>query len=192
MLQLNHSVINVGVQNLPWIFVNNTANTDLNGRFVFEHWLSPGRYGSARNLNLNELGTKTRPEKASTARIQTRLTAGQTTRINFGATGRPVIGQLEHASDSKQETPWSFAYIDVVPLVQVVQAPTFMATVDREGNFCIDDVPPGDYVLQIDFFKNRTEHLAGHRFTVPEINEKLSQRPVDLGVLTLKPGRQRP
>jgi len=177
-----NAAIRCRVQDLPWIWVYNTSTTDLNGRFVFERSL-PGPASVRRNLNF-----KVPIELSSTAEIRTKLTAGQTARIDFGATGRPVVGQLEHAADSKQETPWNFASIQVAPLVHVVQETTFVATIDRAGNFRIDDVPPGNYVLQVNFFKRAAEHLAGHRFTVPEINDKFAQRPVDLGVLTLRPG----
>jgi hypothetical protein len=102
-----------------------------------------------------------------------------------------VIGQLQHAAHLEHETAWNFAYVDVAPRVPLFQAPSFGATVDRKGNFSIDDVPPGEYVLRVNFIKSPFEEGAGERlvdrrFTVPEINEKLSLRPVDLGMLTLE------
>jgi len=66
---------------------------------------------------------------------------------------------------------------------------TFEANADRDGNFAIDDVPPGTYLLYVYFPQRPGPHVQGHRFTVPKVNEKLSQRPVDLGTLTLQTAR---
>jgi Carboxypeptidase regulatory-like domain len=177
---------NAVAQNAPWVFENSTAKTDSNGRFVIDHAF-PGRAWVSRSINLSGNGGTVEMESAP--RIQTNLTAGKTTHVDFGATGRPVTGQLRHSSDAQPETPWNFAYINVMPLVPLFQAPTFMATIDRDGNFSVDDVPPGEYSIHVFFYRNSNESLNNHRFTVPEINEKLSQRPVDLGVLTLTPNR---
>jgi len=183
-LWLNHAVSNGGAPNEPWIVWQSSVNTDAKGRYVFDRAV-PGYASLGRDVRLDV--NQGAIEMASAAKILTRLTAGQTTRIDFGASGRPVIGHLKDAVDSKQETPWNFAYIRVAPFVRAFQRPTFTATTDREGNFCIDDVPPGNYILSVFFPKNRAENLSEHRFTVPGIDEKLSQRPVDLGVLTLEP-----
>jgi hypothetical protein len=61
----------------------------------------------------------------------------------------------------------------------------FSATVDDHGNFCVDDVPVGQYVLTV---HAHSPMFVGdfYRFSVPAIDAKLSQRPVDLGVLILK------
>jgi hypothetical protein len=180
---VNHA--NAIAQNAPWVFENTTAKTDEHGRFVVER-VFPGRAWISRSLNL---GNQVPTQMDSAPRIQTNLTAGKTTHVEFGATGRPVTGQLRHASDAEPVTPWNFAYVNVTPLVPLFQAPTFLATIDRDGNFAIDDVPPGEYSMRVYFYRNANEFLNNRRFTVPEINEKLSQRPVDLGVLTLAPNR---
>jgi len=190
-VSLELSDIGSGLANPPWIIWRESATTDANGRFVFERTLAaPTLIGRKLNFTLNEGFT----EVASGAKIRTLLTGtgGQTTHVDFGFSGRPVIGQLRHSADLKHASPWSFADIDVEPLVRLFNKPEFEATADREGNFSIDGVPPGEYVLKVVVrskspFEFPPERLANRRFTVPEINEKLSQRPVDLGVLTLKP-----
>ena len=89
--------------------------------------------------------------------------------------GRPVIGQLQWPPDFKLDFP-------VMP-AQIYVNQDFNATPDNNGNFSIDDVPPGDYHLSA-LFPDCFQTL--HRFTVPKVDEKPSQRPVDLGVLTLE------
>ncbi|HXY35532.1 MAG TPA: hypothetical protein VEI07_14975 [Planctomycetaceae bacterium] len=190
-VSLELSDIGSGLANPPWIIWRESATTDANGRFVFERALAgPTLIGRRLNFTLKEGFT----EVASGAKIRTLLsgTGGQTTHVEFGFSGRPVIGQLRHAADLKQPKAWSFADIDVEPLVPLFNKPSFEATADREGNFSIDGVPPGEYVLKVvvrsnNPFELAAERLANHRFTVPTIDERLLQRPVDLGVLTLKP-----
>jgi hypothetical protein len=55
----------------------------------------------------------------------------------------------------------------------------FRGRPDRDGNFCLNDVPTGRYVLEVRLSRETRAHL--------KIGEKFSQRPVDLGVLQLKP-----
>jgi protocatechuate 3,4-dioxygenase beta subunit len=185
-LELSH--MGIGQENPPWMIWMESAKTDANGRFVFERAL-PGPTSIRRNLNftLNEGYT----EVGSGARIRVVLIGGKTNHVEFRVSGRPVIGQLRHAADLKESAPWSYANVDVEPLVRLFNKPSFEATADREGNFSIEGVPPGEYVLNV-FVRSKnpleiaSERLADRRFIVPEINEKLSQRPVDLGILTLK------
>ena len=68
----------------------------------------------------------------------------------------------------------------------VEQQLNFNARPDAKGNFAIDDMPPGNYFLNVWIAGNRPFQMQAHRFTVPKVHEKLSQRPVDLGVLTME------
>jgi len=90
----------------------------------------------------------------------------------------------QHSNPSR-----SFALPKELALKRNVRHPasriSFSATVDRNGNFSIDDVPIGKYMLNAAFFKPPRDRLANHEFEVPAIDEKLSQEPVDLGVLTM-------
>ena len=61
-----------------------------------------------------------------------------------------------------------------------------MATVDRDGTFRIDDVPPGVYSLNVLLQRNQAGQLQNHRFSVPTSREDPSVQPVDLGVLKLE------
>ena len=67
--------------------------------------------------------------------------------------------------------------------------PTIMATVDRDGSFRIDDVPPGRYVLSVYFSSGRNHASPGSirdvKFTVPLVEEGEAADAVELGTLQL-------
>ncbi|HET6328544.1 MAG TPA: hypothetical protein VFG04_27925 [Planctomycetaceae bacterium] len=166
------------------------CRTDAQGRFVFERVI-PGQAQFGPNLVSFPDGISHPPSSRSLTTVE--VIAGKTARIDFGNSGRPVIGQLRLAPNSKQTMGWSFAMIQLnAKEPRTGKASSyFMASVDRNGNFCIDDVPPGKYIMSTYFPKGPQESLSNYHFTVPAINEKFSQRPVDLGVLTLEPAENR-
>lgn len=73
-----------------------------------------------------------------------------------------------------------------------VAGPRLTATVARDGSFRIDDVPPGEYVLDASFNSHdrATEHPPGrlyeHAITVPAGDDLVNAEPLDLGVLQLE------
>jgi uncharacterized GH25 family protein len=173
---INHRGDVIGGPNSPSIHLNYRQTTDGNGRFVFDRVI-PGDGWIGRNiLIMVDTGTT---ETTSSSMVPIQFTAGKTTQVDLGTSGRPVIGQLQSAG-AKPEVPWSFALVEAAG-----NGRRFRATVDREGNFCIDDVLPGDYSLSVQFQKPGGGRLDRQRFSVPAINEKLLERPVDLGVLTM-------
>jgi hypothetical protein len=186
-LQLYHAAL--GVPKVPTRY---TQKTDANGRFVFER-VVPGlaRINHDFGLSLGASPNGGTRKMASGLVIPVTLIAGETAKVDIGSSGRPVIGQLRHSVEKKDEPPWNLAFVNVVPEDPKKRAkgPAFNASVDPNGNFCIDDVPPGKYALHAHFaerrFGERRPEITDHRFVVPPINEKLSQRPVDLGVLTM-------
>lgn len=68
------------------------------------------------------------------------------------------------------------------------ETPRINASVARDGTFRIDDVPPGEYVLSVNFYEreNNPGHVGDLQFTVPPVENGYSSEPVDLGTLTLK------
>ena len=60
--------------------------------------------------------------------------------------------------------------------------PFISATIDRDGSFRIDDVPPGDYVLRLRFDRDAPGSLPETKVIVPEEGNGS----IDLGVLTLE------
>jgi uncharacterized GH25 family protein len=65
-------------------------------------------------------------------------------------------------------------------------SPYITASVDRDGSFRIDDVPPGTYRLSVRFDQHAAGRLRNHRLSVPAIEAEQADEPLDLGVLTLE------
>jgi hypothetical protein len=179
-----------GLHSLDWqdaccVLKSYRRETDSNGRFVFERVI-PRMARIGRYFALDPKDDKNGMRSACW--LPATFAAGKTTTIDLGTTGRPVIGQLRRHPADKENIPWDRAIVAARPDVPGAYANPhfyhFTASVDSEGNFAIDDVPVGDYVLDVQII-NQGVKLTGHSFSVPAINEKLSRRPVDLGVLTL-------
>jgi protocatechuate 3,4-dioxygenase beta subunit len=64
------------------------------------------------------------------------------------------------------------------------QMPYFTVTVDREGSFRIDDVPPGTYKLSVRFSQHPAGQIRDYRFAVP--GEAADDAAYDLGTLQLE------
>ncbi|QDT76636.1 Regulatory protein BlaR1 [Gimesia maris] len=68
------------------------------------------------------------------------------------------------------------------------ETPRINASIARDGTFRIDDVPPGEYVLSVNFYEreNNPGYVGDLQFTVPPVENGYSSEPIDLGTLTLK------
>jgi hypothetical protein len=66
-------------------------------------------------------------------------------------------------------------------------SPNFTATVDRDGTFRFDDVPPGNYTLGMHFHQQQPApgRLGQYKFTVPSGSDVTSE-PIDIGVVQLE------
>jgi uncharacterized GH25 family protein len=161
-----------------------TQTTDSRGRFAFARAISGLHW-----IVVKRVAGEGKSETTFTATVPVDCPAGQTTHVDVGGTGRPVIGQLRRPPESKSGDSLRSASIVVMPAIDwsdIETVPTFSAKPDSDGNFSLDEIPPGDYLLQAFVPGAPPLQLQSHHFTVSQINPKLSQRPVDLGVLTLK------
>ncbi|HXY37502.1 MAG TPA: carboxypeptidase-like regulatory domain-containing protein [Planctomycetaceae bacterium] len=172
---------NAKIPNISWNF---SETTDFQGRYVFDRLL-PGRRTIGRQAALFD-GIET-VGMISVGSMSVQLESGKTTHFDLGESGRPVIGQLRWPPDAKRTAPWNYVVIGVQcadPRLKDLN-PSFTATLDAKGNFAIDGVPAGDYELNVRVGGSNAIQLE-HSFSVPAVDKKLLQRPVDLGVLTLK------
>jgi protocatechuate 3,4-dioxygenase beta subunit len=188
-VELSISNVVFFAQNGPPLVVG-SQTTDSHGRFVFDR-VVPGR----RRITSKRTTGQGDAEMTSSMSATVDCLAGKTTHVDLGVAGRPVIGQLRKPPDSKLDAPLSsaqiFVYVGQAGGAMQSDSLQFSATPDREGNFCID-IPPGNYFLNA-FIRSVTGNgTQRRRFTVPTVNEKLSQRPVDLGVLMLEPLKMQP
>lgn len=213
---------------VPKIFTHHDVTTGEDGRFVFER-VFPGTGGIGRGIRL--LVDQGATEVTSSLRVSAKFIAGETTTLNIGCTGRPVVGSLAAPADYRERALWNFAEIRVradlrppprqpEPPADVRndpaksqawreawqaseagqawasayatyeklkwESPYIFASVDRDGSFRIDDVPAGNYVLDVSFSQHAAGSLSDYRFSIPPIKGGRSNKPLNLGVLRLK------
>ncbi len=215
-------------QDVPSIFTHYDVTTGVDGKFAFDRVL-PGIGAIGRRIHL--LGGQGATEATSSVRIHTEFVPGETTKLDLGGSGRPVIGKLIPPPGYNQKVMWNFALISARADLQAPQrppvpveiqskpqeheawwngwkktpegqawsaaykayekeramAPYLNASVDRDGTFRIDDVPPGSYRMRVDFEENRAGSIVNYPFTVPPVDGLRSDEAVDLGTLTLQP-----
>jgi protocatechuate 3,4-dioxygenase beta subunit len=172
-------------QNSPQIMVHAMQMTDAHGRFVFDQAV-PGR----QQISCARANGSGDGEMTSSMTVTANCPPGETTHVDLGAEGRSVIGQLRKSPDAGPDVQVSSAQIWVSQEGGQMWGESglqFNAKTDRDGNFAIDDMPPGNYVLgaYLPNAQGQGPQIQQHRFVVPKANGKLWQRPVDLGVLTM-------
>lgn len=184
-LVINRGDTTVFGNGVPSIFTMNQATTGAQGRFVFERVPAGGGWVGQRNALTGWNGAM---EASSSCWVRAKFPLGKTVHIDLGGTGRPVVGKLRAPADFRKAVLWGFATIRVRP--QPGEAADgsfyFTATVGPDGAFRIDDVPAGQYSLNVQFFQFSAGRLINHRFSVPGTKTDTSAEPIDLGVLTLK------
>jgi hypothetical protein len=161
------------------------TKTDSQGRFVIDRvfsgkaWIVEGWAGSMENSR----------RQTSQCSILSILPVGKTVHIDFGRSGRPLVGKLRRPAGSTEAPPWLVASVSLRNKTQnarVVRR-ALIASVDRDGAFRFDDVPPGDYTLDVRFTNRFIDwHLSNYEFAVSNIDDGHQRRPQDLGSLTLK------
>ena len=127
-------------------------------------------------------------EVTSSCKIPVDFPAGKTLHLDLGGTGRAVVGTLQPADGFHGKVRWNFALVSAQSRKQDPTAPYLTASVDRDGKFRIDDVPPGEYRLAVRFDRNEDDagRLFNHAFKVPPPDAAPDARPIDLGTLRLK------
>lgn len=64
--------------------------------------------------------------------------------------------------------------------------PSFLASVDRDGTFRIDDVSAGKFAITVRFDRDAPGRLSEYRFSVPPLKDIDIGQPLDLGELKLE------
>jgi hypothetical protein len=123
----------------------------------------------------------------SSCRLATSFVGGQTLQIGLNGTGRPAVGKLLPPEGFAEPVRWNLAQVRVQLAAAEMRRSVeqWSATVDREGKFRIDDMPPGDYSLSVRFQQDPPGNLWDYRFKVLLADGDRAEEPVDLGELRL-------
>ncbi len=62
----------------------------------------------------------------------------------------------------------------------------YMATVGRDGSFRIDDMPAGEYELDVTLQPGQRGSIRGYKFSIPPMDEEREDKPLDVGELPLE------
>jgi hypothetical protein len=172
----------------PRITFEYETQTDENGRFVFARAL-PGEGAVSRSIPMN--GGR---RFGHTVAVQ--IKAGQTTRVQIGGTGRPVIGKVVIPDAIKGKFDWQ--YTDCSLSINSAENPYKLLhpTFEEDGSFRVEDVPVGDYCLYIHAYEPAPDSQVGraerigflsYPFRVGQMPDGRSDEPLDLGVLEMEP-----
>jgi hypothetical protein len=149
------------------VSIANFAQTDAQGEFSMEG-VQPGTNLIARDYEqASSANTMT-----YTADIQTvEVAAGTTTAVTVGGGGRAVTGKFVF---NKSLNPADyFINARAYPLARGDDVAVYFLQPDRNKNFRIDNVPPGDYRIHINLDSmnlDRKSEPDQPRFTVPDDN----------------------
>lgn len=109
-ITLNSEPIHSYGNDVPNIFTHHDVTTGKDGQFVFERvFPGAGRIGRRILLMVSDGAT----EVTSSQMVSVQLPVGETTRIDLGGTGRPVIGTLIPPKNHEEEVLWNFALVNV-------------------------------------------------------------------------------
>jgi len=170
----------------PRIRFEYEVQTDENGHFAFLHVL-PDKGLVVRVTVLDDRGRR------YSRHIGVEVTSGQTTRIEMGGIGRPVVGRIIIPDMIKDVFDWQ--YTDRRLRISSPDSPpynVFPFECDKDGAFRVEDVPAGDYWLYVNAYgpppntRRRWGEPIGvlsHPFNIPEMPGGRSDEPLDLGEL---------
>lgn len=191
------------------------ARTDDQGRFIITY-VPPGERKIARMIPTGEHSW------SYSVGTLVNVKAGGVTEVSVGGTGRTVIGKARLTDASLEmnwkqahavlHTPWPPSRIKDQQArsnawAQSSEAQAFMKTnqafavsLDTDGSFRAEEVPPGKYELFITFIPEQTRFRDGElpselekqfrgfqqEVVVPEFQSKDDDSPIDLGILEVK------
>jgi hypothetical protein len=161
--------------------------TGVGGRFVFEH-VPPGKVRLCHMIRFGNGGGN------SSGYTLARVKPGNVTKVEMGGDGRQVIGKA--VKDSGVAFDWDQAVVQLhgPSPYQPDQPQFFCGPITDDGSFRVDDVPAGSYTLTINVSSHRRDSrvielgiVPAPLFTkdvkVPEVSDRRSDTPVDLGTL---------
>jgi hypothetical protein len=160
------------------------TTTGPGGRFVFDR-IIPGR---------GRVGLCGAPHTQCSAiamdplcLVNTIFAGGQTLVIGLEGIGCRVGGKLLPPKGFNEPIYWGLAQVTVQREAsgKLDDSLQWKATVDRDGRFRIDGMPPGNFSLRVCFQQNHQGRLWDYRFKIDSPYGDLTVEQVDLGALRL-------
>ena len=108
-------------------------------------------------------------------------------KVDIGQHGRAVTGRLKPPRGFAKPVQWQIATLDVEPAHydRTAEYLSFKASVDHEGRFRVDDVPPGRYKLTCWSVQFGNDPPCTTSIVVPKQDIRPLGQPLDLGELEL-------
>ena len=172
----------------PRINFEYEVQTDKDGHFAFVHVL-PGGGVITRAI---PIGNRARRFSHN---MSIEVKSGRTTDVQFGGTGRPVIGRVVIPDMIKDKFNWQYTdhrlRISTPDNLYKIIALEF----EKDGSFRADDVPAGDYCVYLTAYgpppdsRSRWGERIGvlsHPFNIPEMPGGRNDEPLNLGVLEME------
>lgn len=179
-------------------FLDYAAKVDANGKFTFSRvpsdLVNPHIF---RQIITESKGGSFRSTSAFSLPIK--LTPGETTKVQLGGTGRPVIGKLVAPADyDKPIAQWNHGRISlersfIGPSGKVEQE-FHGARIEIDGTFRFEDVPSGNYWFR-STVREKSERSwkdgpvigsVSKKFVIEPMSDDRSDTPLDLGKLELR------
>ena len=173
---------------VPKIFVHHELTTDADGSFRVDRGFDGPASIGRDILFMVDDGAM---EVTSSARVPIELTAGKTLSLELGGDGRAVVGRLKVPPGRDGQPLWNFVKLRMAAAGEPVgESPRYLATIDRDGSFRIDDVGPGAYRVWADGDERFPIELPRRRVEVPSVTPDDNDAPFDLGELPTREKRR--
>ncbi len=182
--------------NFPQVFYVSVTVTGTGGYFVFDKLPR----GKARIAHRMKFGESTHDSHS----IPIEVKAGQAVYMTIGGTGRPVIGKIAAPADYNEPIDCNHSNNRLIlkqqqsPVPEEGQPSQYLVypfRIETNGTFRVEDVPSGQYELQISLFEKPKDGSSGYGpvigtvnydFDVPEMPGGRSDEPLDIGTIELK------
>ncbi|MCX5634663.1 MAG: hypothetical protein NTW55_02315 [Planctomycetota bacterium] len=182
--------------NFPQVFYVCVTVTDANGYFVLDKL----PLGKAHVAHRMKLGESTHDSHS----VPIEVKAGQAVYVTIGGMGRPIIGKIAAPADYNEPIDCNRGNNRLIlkqqqsPVPEEGQPSQYLVYpfgIESDGSFRVEDVPSGQYELQINLHEKPKDGSSGYgpiignvnyEFEVTEMPGGRSDEPLDIGTLELK------